>query len=310
MRHAVRAAMLFVMVLYGVAHAATFTDSFDEGGLDPESYLFNTRFGFTPEVVDKKLVLTKTAGADSGFVSVTTVLTIKGDFEVTILAGATAATPGWSAGLSVSDYDGGVSDIFFSGTANLKSRILVSPVASQQTIAVPSSSLAMRIRRVGDRLIHEYDAGEGYVQLNDAIDPKLAGPVVVSLFLSEETAGAGAAAVSFDDLLVAADALTPPCGNGVLEVGEDCDDDSPEYGFGDYCDSTCELVSCGDTNDSGTVTVVDALHTLRTSVESTSCDDCVCDVDSSGGGTNVSDALRILRVSVGQAVTLGCPACG
>jgi hypothetical protein len=57
---------------------------------------------------------------------------------------------------------------------------------------------------------------------------------------------------------------------------------------------------------------VDALHALRTSVGTKSCNDCVCDVDSSGGEspTSVSDALRLLRFSVGQAVVLTCPVCG
>jgi hypothetical protein len=303
--------MLLVMVLSGVAQAATFSDSFDEGELDPETYLRNTRYQYDALVVDKKLVLAKAAGADYGFMSVTCMLTLKGDFEATIFASLTGATPGMTAGLSVSDYDGGFSDVVFTGTTNLTSRIMVSPVASQQTISAPSSSLAMRIRRTGDRVIHEYDAGGGFVQLSDATDPKLALPVVVTVFLQEEVTGTAAAGITFDDLVIAAEALTPPCGNGVLEVGEDCDDDTPEYSDGDSCDSTCDFVPCGDTNDSGTVTAADALYALRTSVGSRSCDDCVCDADSSGGGspTSASDALRMLRFSVGQPVALTCPAC-
>ncbi|MFN2427841.1 MAG: hypothetical protein ABR587_15500 [Candidatus Binatia bacterium] len=55
-------------------------------------------------------------------------------------------------------------------------------------------------------------------------------------------------------------------------------------------------------------TTSDALVALRTSVGSSSCAACRCDVDSSGS-VAVSDALKVLRAAVGLAGVLDCPAC-
>ncbi|HEY2774462.1 MAG TPA: LamG-like jellyroll fold domain-containing protein [Candidatus Binatia bacterium] len=63
--------------------------------------------------------------------------------------------------------------------------------------------------------------------------------------------------------------------------------------------------TCGDANESDTITAADALAALRSSV-GTGCCRITCDVNSSGSVT-ASDALAILKRAVGQGVTLTCP---
>jgi len=65
---------------------------------------------------------------------------------------------------------------------------------------------------------------------------------------------------------------------------------------------------CGDANRNVAITSSDALFALRTSVGSSFCAQCVCDVDSSGGVV-ASDALAILRSAVGAGTSLECPVC-
>jgi glucose/arabinose dehydrogenase len=71
-----------------------------------------------------------------------------------------------------------------------------------------------------------------------------------------------------------------------------------------------ESRTCGDPFGpaSADVTVGDALYVLRASVGTSTCAECLCDVNSSGDIT-AADALAVLRVAVGQDVALVCPAC-
>ncbi len=66
--------------------------------------------------------------------------------------------------------------------------------------------------------------------------------------------------------------------------------------------------SCGDANDSETITAPDALAALKSAVGSGRCLQCVCDVDSSQDIV-AGDALTILRHAVGSGTTLSCPSC-
>jgi fibronectin-binding autotransporter adhesin len=67
------------------------------------------------------------------------------------------------------------------------------------------------------------------------------------------------------------------------------------------------LPECGDTNDDGNVSAVDALAILRAAVGGDECNgiECACDV-AGGESITTSDALAALRISVGQSVTPQC----
>jgi hypothetical protein len=69
-----------------------------------------------------------------------------------------------------------------------------------------------------------------------------------------------------------------------------------------------DIVACGDANEDGTATAVDALSALRVAVGMSFCAACRCDADASGS-VSASDALAILRVAVGQPLSLVCPKC-
>jgi DNA-binding beta-propeller fold protein YncE len=71
--------------------------------------------------------------------------------------------------------------------------------------------------------------------------------------------------------------------------------------------TTLEPPICGDVNDSGAVTAVDALAILKASVGGDECQPLVCVCDVAGGGTiNATDALQALRIAVGLAVASSC----
>lgn len=85
--------------------------------------------------------------------------------------------------------------------------------------------------------------------------------------------------------------------------------DNPEPGSGsDIYVTRAEVRTCGDANDDGTVTAVDALSALRTAVGTASCPACRCDVDGSAN-VSTSDALSLLRLAVGQDVEIQCQPC-
>jgi DNA-binding beta-propeller fold protein YncE len=67
------------------------------------------------------------------------------------------------------------------------------------------------------------------------------------------------------------------------------------------------LPECGDANEDGNVSAVDALAILRAAVGGDECNgiECVCDI-AGGGSIATSDALAALRISVGQSVTPQC----
>lgn len=97
------------------------------------------------------------------------------------------------------------------------------------------------------------------------------------------------------------------CGNGYLEPKEGCDDGDSVYDRGEYCNSACLLVQCGDTDDSGSVNIFDAQYILNASVDNVTCSEEVCDI-TGNGSINSTDALRTLMWSVGLPIDFNCPA--
>jgi hypothetical protein len=101
------------------------------------------------------------------------------------------------------------------------------------------------------------------------------------------------------------------CGNAVVEDGEQCDDGDDQWVLGQSCNAVCAILDCGDADDSGSISAPDALFILRSAVALSTCDVCICNVDSSTGGAPISatDALRTLRRAVGIPIALTCPVC-
>jgi cysteine-rich repeat protein len=300
-------------VLWGAgAHAEDLSEGFDSPLIDPRTFNVTTPDGFDVTVTSGKAVFTKSAGTGNGFARMNTVFLIEGDFVVTVVADRVDASGNAEIGLATNHVPSGTgfTDIFFRGTGQVNSNIFVDPVHSSMSLNEPSTQVTFRITRIGNRLVHQCDPGSGFIEINEATDPALAGPVEFSLFLGQEDGNTAAHSATFDDWSMIGDVFSS-CGNGLLEEGEACDDGNPAWMTGEYCDESCAVLACGDADDSGAVTATDALIVLRTSVNLSSCDACVCDVDSSGGATptTASDALRVLQRGVGLPSALVCPFC-
>jgi hypothetical protein len=102
-------------------------------------------------------------------------------------------------------------------------------------------------------------------------------------------------------------AVAMTCGNGVIDRGEMCDDGDTDWQFGESCNASCQHVDCGDPNDSGTITGVDASIILDAAANLRDCDFSVCDLDGNGRLTS-GDVLIALNAASGQEVELRCPA--
>ena len=113
---------------------------------------------------------------------------------------------------------------------------------------------------------------------------------------------------SLCDLELGQCVATVACGNSLVEPPEQCDDGDTEWNPGEPCNATCDLLICGDPDDSGSVNASDALYALRTAVSLETCDVCVCSVDGNQNNS-ATDALAVLRFAVALPVTLSCPPC-
>jgi hypothetical protein len=112
------------------------------------------------------------------------------------------------------------------------------------------------------------------------------------------------------DFVDTIDPLTKMCGNCIIdgENGEKCDDGDNKWAPGEICRTNCSQVTlCGDPDDSGSVTIRDALFILRAAVGLEACHTSLCDV-SGDGFINTSDALRTLRFAVGLQTDFLCNA--
>jgi len=63
---------------------------------------------------------------------------------------------------------------------------------------------------------------------------------------------------------------------------------------------------CGDWNDDGTITALDALGVLQVAIGSGQCDPYHCDIDGNGNISS-TDALKTLGLAVGQPIAALCP---
>lgn len=101
--------------------------------------------------------------------------------------------------------------------------------------------------------------------------------------------------------------LSFTCGNGVLDMFEECDDGDALWRIGEECNASCLRLICGDANDTGAVTVTDAVFLLNVSMGQATCDLTVCDVNDDGA-VDATDALVVLGVASGLDTPLSCPA--
>jgi hypothetical protein len=80
-----------------------------------------------------------------------------------------------------------------------------------------ASQVTFRIRRVGQALFEEFDAGGGFQTLHSGSDPNFAVPLPLNLFLTQEYGHTNGHSVRFDDFSIIADAFAPRV---ILRVGD------------------------------------------------------------------------------------------
>jgi hypothetical protein len=85
-------------------------------------------------------------------------------------------------------------------------------------------------------------------------------------------------------------------------------EDRDGSGFGIAARRFARTAPCGDATVDGTTSASDALFALQTAVGTRECAACICDVNDSGGIT-VVDALAILYAGLGVGSVGLCPAC-
>jgi hypothetical protein len=116
-----------------------------------------------------------------------------------------------------------------------------------------------------------------------------------------------AAAAAGIDVDLSCPAPLTQCGNGVVDPPEEtCDDGTRTWEVGDFCDVNCQRLLCGDANDSGDLTALDAVIITLGATGAARCDLPVCDVDSDGAVTP-ADAMKVLRAVAGLPQILQCP---
>ena len=112
------------------------------------------------------------------------------------------------------------------------------------------------------------------------------------------------------DLIPLLDTMSPStrqCGNGTIDLGEECDDGDFTWAPGEICRHNCTVLDrCGDTDDDGRISAPDALFILRASVGIETCALSICDVTGDGRIT-AADALLALQHAIGLPVELVCP---
>ncbi|MFN2377872.1 MAG: fibronectin type III domain-containing protein [Candidatus Binatia bacterium] len=98
------------------------------------------------------------------------------------------------------------------------------------------------------------------------------------------------------------------CGDGIIQIPEQCDDGDPVYIPGEHCAASCTFVPCGRPTrpDASIPTSNDALFVFKAAVGLVQCDPLVCDVNSSNSIT-ATDASLVLRAAVGSNAILDCP---
>jgi hypothetical protein len=307
------AAIFIVFAVAASAHADELFEDFDVGSVSPNDLVLNTPDGFEINFLNGKAEFVKTDGTGNGFARLSHRMTAVGDFSVTVDVDRVMPSAGIALGVAAGHLGPvtGFSDIYFSGDTTLASLFLIPPFSQPVFIGTSTGVMTFRLRRVGETITHEYDDGGGFQQFGGASHADLAGPVRINLLLGEEKALTTPLLGTFDNLLITADLFLPPCGNGFIGGEEACDDGDSVWATGEFCTATCELVACGDPDNSAALTATDALFVLRAGLGLTTCDACVCDVNASGGATPItaSDALIVLSEAVGLAPGLSCSAC-
>jgi len=197
--------LLFLFLSPGAQATVMFTENFD-GVLDPNLNI-SSPTPFSATISGGKAVFEKSSGdAIPGLgARITTNFQVIGDFTTTVVAERIDLATNGTLGLIVFPDAGGFEDVFFTDNTRIGAVFTTPPLSSGQSVNNSASSVVFRIRRTGNTMFEEFDAGSGFEVVNSASHLNLAGPAYVGLFLTQNFGFTGTHKGTFDDFMITAD---------------------------------------------------------------------------------------------------------
>lgn len=202
--HRIVTIAVFVWWAASAAHGVTFTENFDGVAIDPDLTVSSSA-GFTYSLTGGEAIVDKADGTGDGQLSFNADFAVVGDFTATVFATRVVLTGNGEAGISIV---GSADDIFFLGDPQINANIFGPPSFGSQITANSTSQVTFRIRRVGQTLFEEFDAGSGFQTLHSATHANFAVPFRLGLFLIQEFGSTNAHSVKFDNFTITADAFS------------------------------------------------------------------------------------------------------
>lgn len=201
---------IILLLLTFSTQADSYSEDFGSGSLSGNLVL-NSSPGFSLSLSGGKAYFEKASGIGNGQVYLETLFTVVGDFSVTVKAERIQTSSDFEMGLAV-DYGfaAAFADVFFFTALKIHANIIVPPINTFQGVWNSSAEVTLRIRRVGNQVLEEYDAGGGFQLLNTGSHPNLTGPVKIRLFLLQEYGDTSYNLGAFDDLEITADRFEYP----------------------------------------------------------------------------------------------------
>jgi hypothetical protein len=199
---------IILLLLTFSTQADSYSENFDSGSLSGNLVL-NSSPGFSLSLSGGKAYFEKASGIGNGQVYLETLFTVVGDFSVTVKAERIQASSDFEMGLLCGDA-AAFADIFFFTALKIHANIIIPPINTFQGVWNSSAEVTLRIRRVGNQMLEEYDAGSGFQLLNTGSHPNLSGPAKIRLFLLQEYGDTGYNLGTFDNLEITADRFEYP----------------------------------------------------------------------------------------------------
>lgn len=201
------AILMAVFLLCPGAGAAIFTENFS--GPLSHNLKVHTDPGFSFAISGGRGVFAQAAGTGNGFANLYTTFEILGDFTITVWADRTSIYTG-EAGLAVSYPNNlGFADAFFFNKWNenndIRGNINVTPGFPSGVVENGIPVVTFKLERSGNTLKEYFDAGSGFVKVNEASHDNLALPVRAGLFLTQEMGSTVGQQVLFDNFSITAD---------------------------------------------------------------------------------------------------------
>jgi hypothetical protein len=172
-------------------------DNFNNGSQWTQS----TSTGYSIVKTATQAMFSQSAGTGNGSGLLTTVISAAGDFTATvdINAGGLSSNGESGFGFFVPASPTHFSDIFYVGPGQINSNIFNGNPYRVTSNGASSSSALLEIQRVGDTVTTSFNTGGGLFQANSVTGAEEAGPIQITLFLSQEFGNTAASQATFSN---------------------------------------------------------------------------------------------------------------